>query len=116
MHGVLKNGENLNFSVPVPDVEAALILKALAWKSRLSDKDLTDISSLLEIVQRHKANLSNWGYDDTRRAVQGSRKDASAALHLLRAQLDRGLVPADATVRQPARLSALINAHIPRVR
>ncbi|MCX2748970.1 hypothetical protein OOZ51_14270 [Arthrobacter sp. MI7-26] len=113
---LLRNGTDMEFTVPVPNVESALILKALAWKSRASEKDLTDISSLLEITQRHKVNLSGWGFDDSRRAERGSRKDAAFALHLVRDRLERGFIKAGAAVRQPARLSALINAHIPSVR
>jgi hypothetical protein len=108
----LKNGGNLEFTVPIPDIEAALILKALAWRARNSEKDLTDIASLLEIRHLHRSGLTAWGFADERRASRGSRRDARAALHLLKAQLDKGRVPVRA-VRTPARLSALIREHVP---
>ena len=38
----LNNGGDIQFTSKVPDVEAALILKALAWKSRNADKDAAD--------------------------------------------------------------------------
>lgn len=110
---MLRNGTDLYFTVPVPDVEAALILKALAWKSRYADKDLLDISSLLEITQLHKTNLSGWGFGDSRLASRGSRRDAAAALHVVRDRLDKKIIRSGPAVRQPARLSALIREHIP---
>lgn len=77
----LYDGGDLRFTVPVPNVEAALILKALAWKSRKADKDLADISTLMEIVHEHKDALSKWEYTDVRLAGRGDRKHAAAALH-----------------------------------
>jgi hypothetical protein len=110
---LLYGGDDLSFTVPVPDVEAALILKALAWQSRTAEKDLTDISSLLEILQLHKTGLSSWGYDDVRRAATGQRKDAALALHRIADLAARGkILPAKARA-SPARLAALIKEHIP---
>ncbi len=112
---LLLGGGDLAFTVPVPDVEAALILKALAWRYRSSDKDLMDISALLEIVRRHRESLSCWEFSDSRRGTSRHRKDAARALHQLRDRLDRGLVRAGAAVAKPARLAALIKENIPAV-
>ncbi|MBU8864896.1 hypothetical protein [Paenarthrobacter aromaticivorans] len=112
---LLLGGDDLTFTVPVPDVEAALILKALAWRYRSTDKDLMDLTSLLEIVRRHKESLSSWEFSDSRRGTSGHRKDAARALHMLRDRLDRGLVRAGAAVAKPARLAALIKENIPAV-
>lgn len=113
---LLQNGADFVFSVPVPDVEAALVLKALAWRYRSSDKDLMDISSLLEITHLHKDAFSCWKFSDSRRGATGHRKDAARALHMLREGLDRGLIKPGAAVSKPARLSALIKQHIPAVK
>jgi hypothetical protein len=113
---LLLGGADLVFTVPVPDVEAALVLKALAWRYRSADKDLMDISSLLEITHLYKDSLSCWEFSDSRRGTMGHRKDAARALHMLRERLDRGLIKAGAAVARPARLSALIKQHIPAVK
>ncbi|KQR80329.1 hypothetical protein ASF98_18720 [Arthrobacter sp. Leaf337] len=105
--------EDLVFTVPVPDVEAALILKSLAWKSRTADKDLADISSLLEIVQLHKDSLTNWGYSDERLAAKGQRLDAARVLHQLVDLSGRGRIKPLNGLSSPARLAALIREHIP---
>lgn len=112
---VLLFGEkvDLTFTVPVPDVEAALILKALAWKSRTTDKDLADISSLLEIAQLHKDALTNWGYADERLAATGQRKDAAKALHSIVEMAGRNRIKPLKGLSSPARLAALIREHIP---
>ena len=109
---LLFGGGDLEFSVPVPDAEAALILKALAWKSRFSPKDLVDILSLLEIIHEHKAALSGWGYGDPAKAGRGTRRDAAAALQLIVQQASAGRVKLPAGLN-PARLAALIRAHVP---
>lgn len=110
---LLYGGDDLSFAVPVPDVEAALILKALAWQSRTAEKDLTDISSLLEILHLHKTGLSCWGYDDARRAAMGQRKDAAFALHRIADLAARGKILSAKARASPARLAALIKEHIP---
>lgn len=105
--------EDLIFTVPVPDVEAALVLKALAWKSRATDKDLADISSLLEIAHLHKDSLTDWGYADMRLAATGQRKDAARVLHQLVDLAGRGRIKPLRGLPSPARLAALIREHIP---
>lgn len=105
--------EDLAFTVPVPDVEAALILKALAWKSRTADKDLADISSLLEIVQLHKNSLTSWGYGEERLAAKGQRLDAARVLHQLVDLASRNRLKPMQGLSSPARLAALIREHIP---
>lgn len=105
--------EDLSFTVPVPDVEAALVLKALAWLSRKTEKDLTDISSLLEILHLHKESLEKWSYSDARLASRGTRKDAATALHAIVDLASRGRIQASKGRASPARLAALIKEHIP---
>ncbi|WP_148302234.1 hypothetical protein [Tomitella biformata] len=107
----LQDGRKLRFTVPIPDVEAALVLKALAWQSRLALKDASDIATLLEIANVHRdAFDSRWMLDDPLRAARGERLDAARALHQLADRLDRGVV---AVPQQPSpRLIALIRRHV----
>lgn len=105
--------DDLTFTVPVPDVEAALVLKALAWMSRTTDKDLVDISSLLEIAHLHKGSLTGWGYDDERLATTGHRKDAAKALHTIVDMAGRNRIKPMKGLSSPARLAALIRENIP---
>lgn len=109
---LLFGGGDLEFTVPVPDAEAALILKALAWKSRFSPKDLVDILSLLEIIHEHKPSLSGWGYADPAKAGRGTRRDAAVALHLIVQQASSGRMKLP-DGQSTARLAALIKAHVP---
>lgn len=106
--------EDLSFTVPVPDVEAALILKSLAWKSRAADKDLTDISSLLEITHVHKDALTRWGYAEENLAAKGQRLDAARVLHQIVGLAARGRIRPLKGMASPARLAALIREHIPQ--
>jgi hypothetical protein len=110
---MLHEGGDLHFTVPVPDVEAALVLKALAWKSRKADKDLADISTLMEILHEHKDSLSNWGYANERLAARGERKDAAAVLHEIVALANARRIQPFRGLQSPAKLSLLIRQHIP---
>lgn len=109
---LLFSGDDLAFTVRLPDAEAALVLKALAWRSRLSDKDLVDIFTLMEIIHVHKDSLTRWGYSDPAKGGRGARRDAAAALHQVvrHAASGRMRLPGG---RNSARLAALIRAHIP---
>ncbi len=107
----LRHGDRLAFVVTVPDLEAALVLKALAWRSRFADKDAADIAVLLEMVQAHRDSCrSMWRLADPQWVARGQRRDAAHALHLFADGLGRGsiIVPS----HQSARLIALIRAHV----
>lgn len=108
----LKNGEYLSFEVPVPRVETALILKALAWRSRKADKDTADILALLEIVQLHKKSLNGWQLQDSKAATLGTRKDAAVVLHQMATSNDRRPLSLGEGRPGGPRLSALIRAHV----
>ena len=110
---MLHQGGDLHFTVPVPDVEAALILKALAWKSRKADKDLADISTLMDIVHEHKDALTKWEYTDARLAGRGDRKHAAGALHEIVALANARRIKPFKGLQSPAKLSLLIREHIP---
>lgn len=108
----LSDGAYLSFEVPVPRVETALVLKALAWQSRKADKDTADILTLLEITQEHKASFGEWLLQDPLSATRGTRKDAAEVLHQMAGYNDRRPLPFGAGRPGTPRLSALIRAHI----
>ena len=109
----LQDARPLQFVVPVPDVEAALVLKLLSWQKRFADKDLGDIAALLEIAHEHRISFERpWLLDDAVRGSKGERRDAASAAYLLARQLDRGS-PTNMQVKS-ARLRALIERHISR--
>ncbi|MFD4438381.1 hypothetical protein ACFWPK_01230 [Nocardia sp. NPDC058519] len=108
---MLDRGQSLEFTILVPDVEAAVVLKALAWQSRRADKDLVDIASLFEIVNEHRASLSLWALD--RSPLIGVRLDTTRALARLLVMLDRGRVNRSLLLNQPpSRLASLIRKHV----
>ncbi|MCD2158044.1 nucleotidyl transferase AbiEii/AbiGii toxin family protein [Rhodococcus cerastii] len=104
----LTRGQYLTFTVPVPNPEAALVLKALAWKSRNAPKDLTDISSLLELAYLHSASLV-WKLNQADHVCKGDRRDAAHALIMLKTLLTEQRIPPAPSRSEPARMAALIH-------
>lgn len=97
------------FTIPLPDVECALVLKALSWKSRMAAKDAADICSLLEIALEHREKLySPWNMKDPVMAGMGTRKDAVAALHKMVPIIGRGALDLGPGKKATPRLAALI--------
>ena len=86
----LRNGQRLLLTVPIPGVEAALVLKALAWNARTSPKDLTDIFNLLEITDAHRQSIGHWRLDDPTAISRGSLCEAAVALYRMVDLIDRG--------------------------
>ena len=95
--------------VTLPDVEAAVVLKACAWGRRCHDKDVADLATLFEIAHHHRHVLLPWQLG--RAEVKGSRRDALQELNLLRGQLDRGRYAGVELPTSAARLSALIREY-----
>lgn len=107
----LTNGEYVEFEVQVPDVEAAVVLKALAWQSRCADKDLVDLASMFEIVDQHRDSISRWALHQS--PLQGARLDTARALALLLRILDSGKAKREVLLgHPPARLATLIRKHV----
>jgi hypothetical protein len=76
------DGARLELEIRVPTVEVAIILKAYAFQSRRSVKDVVDLFSLLEIAHTHElGDPTNWKLLDT--PISGGRLDASRILHRL---------------------------------
>jgi hypothetical protein len=105
----LLDGTVLEFTVRVPTVELALVIKALAFGSRLQDRDVQDIYQLLEIADAYPPiEIGGWGLNET--SLRASRRDASVHLHEL-ARRSRRLASPDLP---PARLATLIGALVSR--
>ena len=52
------NGATLQFTVRVPTIELALVIKALAYGSRLQIRDVEDIYRLLEIIHSYRRSAA----------------------------------------------------------
>lgn len=107
----LLSGDELGFSVPVPGIEVALMMKALAMQTRSAQKDLTDVCSLLEMAHLHRASL-DWKLDNPEVVAKGHRRDGARALHQIVNQVERGTIPAAPPRTPPARMAALIRRHV----
>ncbi|MBU8820328.1 nucleotidyl transferase AbiEii/AbiGii toxin family protein [Mycolicibacterium goodii] len=76
----LTDGTRLDFEIPVPDIEAAFVMKMLAWTVRHSSRDVQDIETLLEIVaSQPQYRASPWRMHDPSATKMGERKDAALA-------------------------------------
>jgi hypothetical protein len=99
----LLDGAYVEFTVPVPTVELALVIKALAYGSRLQARDVEDIYRLLEIAAAYPTEeIGGWRLHET--PLKASRRDAATHLHEL-ARRTRRLSGPDVP---PARLATLI--------
>ncbi|WP_313888755.1 hypothetical protein [Mycolicibacterium sp. CBMA 226] len=100
----LTDGDTVDFCVPVPDVEAAFVLKVLARTVRSEQRDVTDIGTLLEIVQSAPVFLATpWRMNDPKVVGSGERMDA--------ARVAARMAVAPPTV-VPARVRALLARHV----
>jgi hypothetical protein len=107
----LLNGGAVEFTVRVPTVELALVIKALSYGSRLQDRDVEDIYRLLEIANAYPPDeIGGWRLNES--PLQASRRDAAVHLHEL-ARRSRRLSGIDADV-PTARLATLIASHVGR--
>jgi hypothetical protein len=100
----LTDGDMIEFEVPVPDVEAAFVLKMLARTVRDSERDLQDIETLMEIVaSQPEYRASPWRLDDPKITKAGERGDA--------ARVAAQMISSPPT-RVPARVRALLRRHV----
>lgn len=111
----LTSQEVISYTTRIPSLEAAVILKAHAWRGRLAQKDLLDLNSLLEIRDAHPET----GWRLNSRPLSATRRDAAQILHTL-----RGTTLAHRVTRPGAglpagldrlRMAALISRHIATV-
>lgn len=109
----LRDGREIAYRTRIPDVEAAVVLKAHAWKARRmrDDKDLADLSTLLEI--RHAYPDVRWKLDGP--GLQGFRRDSARILHDLASTITRrhACYKVPATVDRK-RVAALIQQYVAR--
>lgn len=82
----LDPGHTIEYRTRIPDLEAAVVLKAHSWKGRSSPKDLADLHSLLEIRDAHPD--TTWLLD-SEKWMSGFRKDTARILHHLAGRLTR---------------------------
>jgi hypothetical protein len=109
---VLQDGTELLASVAVPGLEAAVVLKAYAWRGRgaRTAKDVIDLSNLLHVREQHRDVAGAWTLDQP--GLTGARGDAAMHLHALADRLasrSARLLPVD-----PRRLAVLIRRHVAR--
>ncbi|HET9517231.1 MAG TPA: hypothetical protein VFO77_05860 [Actinoplanes sp.] len=106
---VMLSGDVLEFTVRVPTVELALVIKALAYGSRLHARDVEDIYRLLEIADAYPPEaIGGWRLHEPQ--LRGSRRDAARQLHEL---AQRSRRQSDLDVPQ-ARLAMLIASLVGR--
>ena len=115
----LTDQTQLAFAAPVPRVEHAVAIKALAYPTRLAEKDLVDIYNLLQLIDQHSAEeIGGWSLQEPRSS--GVRRDVQRSLQAVAEQMQRRSYRQTATAREldEARLVALIHKHVspPEVR
>lgn len=96
-HLTLRDGTELVSDIPLPRLEAAVVLKTYAWRDRAgrTPKDTIDLSNLLHILDEHGPGpVGGWTLDTGERT--GARGDAAALLLRLasRARSGRATPPA----------------------
>jgi hypothetical protein len=100
----LTGGNMIEFEVPVPDVEAAFVLKMLARTVRNSERDVADIGTLLEIVASEpEYHATPWQMGDQKCVRLGERLDAAR-------ETARMISSPPAWV--PARVRVLLRRHV----
>lgn len=110
IEAVLMNGRTIAYPTRIPNLEAAVVLKAHAWKERCSEKDLADLHSLLEIRDAHPR--TPWLLNEPARMI-GFRKDTGRILVGLRDRLSKKNpgIPVPSHLDK-LRMAGLINKHI----
>lgn len=104
----LSDRQTLAYRTRIPDLEAAVVLKAHSWENRRATKDLADLASLLEIRQEHQD--APWKLDH---AQKGVRKDAAQILQQLGGRLSRRRPGIDVPDElDGTRLAGLIVKHV----
>lgn len=71
---VLTDGTELSTRLLLPDVTAALVMKALAYRGRFGTQDATDIHRLLEASNEAGRSVDDW-------PTNSESRDAAAVLH-----------------------------------
>lgn len=110
---ILLDGQAISYPTRIPDVAAAVILKAHAWKARLAEKDVADLHSLLEIREAHPE--VPWRLADS--GLIGFKRDTAQILY----ELAERVVRKNAGFPVPAhldrkRMAGLVLRHVAQPR
>ncbi|WP_020017023.1 hypothetical protein [Promicromonospora sukumoe] len=104
----LSNGSAVELSLSLPDVRAALVLKAYAYRERLTTRDAVDVWRLLESAESAGLQAGDW-------PVRASGRDAAAYLHqFFGAAGAPGARRASPSPATQARVRVLVQKLIPR--
>lgn len=104
---VLTDTTQLDVQVPLPDVRAALVMKAHAYAGRLSDNDALDIWRLLQSANNAGHTAADW-------PTRSTARDAAVILHRHFAKpSSRGPRQATPNRTNQARIRALIAQVVP---
>ncbi|MFB8188116.1 hypothetical protein ACFC14_02255 [Microbacterium sp. NPDC055988] len=107
VHITHRDGSERSTVVVVPGIEAAIVLKAIAWYDRRfqTDKDAVDLSNLFAVLDTHGADaLGGWRLKEA--GLTASRHDAALHLHRL----------ADAWEAKPPKARVDARALVSRIR
>lgn len=100
----LRDGTVLEFTVAVPPVEYAVVIKAIAYGARRAARDAEDLYRLLAIATAYPPQeIGGWRLDGD--DLSGSRRDAAAHLHALARGL-RARTDVDVPIAEMAALIA----------
>lgn len=107
----LRDGTGMSIEVRVPTVECAVIIKALATRTRTAAKDYADLDTLLRIADAHDVDdIGGWKLDGEA-ARTGARGDAARQLTELARGARRTPGFVQAGVQIP-RFQALVRRHV----
>ncbi|AWB88937.1 hypothetical protein [Homoserinimonas hongtaonis] len=109
VQALLSDHSRHQFTMLVPTVEAAVVMKTLVRQRRLADKDIADLYSLLEVAHAHRDAGFQWELagDAARR---GTRLDAARTLYQLVNAIERGQQVTGSSGVVGFRLAALIRS------
>ncbi|MFD7309089.1 hypothetical protein [Promicromonospora sp. NPDC059942] len=104
----LSSGSTVELSLLLPDVRAALVLKAYAYRERLTDRDAVDIWRLLESAESAGLGVGDW-------PTRVSGRDTAAYLHKFFGTAGApGARRASPVPRTQARVRLLVQKLVPR--
>ncbi|AZS48890.1 hypothetical protein [Microbacterium oxydans] len=84
VHITHRDGRERSLTAMVPGIEAAIVMKAFAWRDRhhQTDKDGVDLSNLFAVLAEHGPDeLGGWRLDES--DLRANRRYAAAHLHQL---------------------------------
>ncbi|MGH8937368.1 MAG: hypothetical protein ACRDXD_14085 [Acidimicrobiia bacterium] len=89
IEATLTDESRLHIDVPVPNIIAALVLKALAYRQRYASKDLSDLWRLLLVAKRDGVGPTDWPtHPEVHHAVEVMRQLSLGKSVILRGALE----------------------------